>query len=255
MPKVTKQKKIISELLILAILQLGEADEEEISGRAVRKNAKKLLASSFMERDAEILEETFLYIEYIKTTRYLSGRTHRISKPSETILSWTLNIWKYSDQSMFREQLRVEPDTFDAMVTILSPHPVFQNNSPHEQVPVNEQIAIGLRRLGSNGNRATLTEIGLWSGRGHGTIHLITRRVITAICAPNFRTQALRKPSEEEKEASRIWSQSKSCEGWRGGWCGVDGTLVPLHECPMLYGSTWFDRKSNYSTNVQVRPS
>lgn len=224
-----------------------------MEGARTRKNAKKLLASSFMERDAEIFEETFLYIKYIKSNHYLNGRAHRISKPSDTILSWTLNIWKHSDRKMFREQLHVEPDTFDAMVAVLSLHPVFQNHSPNEQVPVGEQIAIGLRRLGSNGNRASLTEIGLWDGWGHGTIHLITRRVITAICAPKFRTQALRKPSEDEKEASRICSEVKSCEGWRGGWCGVDGTLVPLHECPMLYGSTWFDRKSNYSTNVQVR--
>ena len=108
MPKVTKHREIINELLILAILQLGEADEEEISGRAIRNNAKKILASSFMDGDAEILKETFLYIKCIKSTRYLTGRTHRISKPSETILSWTLNIWRYSDKRMFWEQLCVE---------------------------------------------------------------------------------------------------------------------------------------------------
>ena len=33
----------------------------------------------------------------------------------------------------------------------------------------------------------------------------------------------------------------------------VDGTIVPLFMRPGLYGNVWFDRKSNYSMNVQVR--
>lgn len=32
----------------------------------------------------------------------------------------------------------------------------------------------------------------------------------------------------------------------------VDGTLVPLFMRPGFFGNTWFDRKSNYSLNVQV---
>jgi hypothetical protein len=32
----------------------------------------------------------------------------------------------------------------------------------------------------------------------------------------------------------------------------VDGTLVPLFMRPGFFGNTWFDRKSNYSMNVQV---
>jgi hypothetical protein len=32
----------------------------------------------------------------------------------------------------------------------------------------------------------------------------------------------------------------------------VDGTLVPLFEKPHHFGEGYFDRKSNYSLNVQV---
>jgi hypothetical protein len=32
----------------------------------------------------------------------------------------------------------------------------------------------------------------------------------------------------------------------------VDGMLVPLFERPYWYGESYFDRKSNYSMNVQV---
>lgn len=32
----------------------------------------------------------------------------------------------------------------------------------------------------------------------------------------------------------------------------VDGTLIPLFEKPGHHGEAYFDRKSNYSLNVQV---
>ncbi|KAJ8580319.1 hypothetical protein M405DRAFT_890532, partial [Rhizopogon salebrosus TDB-379] len=41
--------------------------------------------------------------------------------------------------------------------------------------------------------------------------------------------------------------------GWLGdGWVMVDGTLVSLYARPAFYGNTWYDRKSNYSLNVQI---
>jgi hypothetical protein len=43
-----------------------------------------------------------------------------------------------------------------------------------------------------------------------------------------------------------------SCPAWRNGWLMVDGTLVPLFRRPSWFGNIWFDRKSNYSLNVQV---
>ena len=35
----------------------------------------------------------------------------------------------------------------------------------------------------------------------------------------------------------------------------VDGTLIPLHVRPGFFGNVFFDRKSNYSMNVQVSMS
>ncbi|KIY53655.1 hypothetical protein FISHEDRAFT_68686, partial [Fistulina hepatica ATCC 64428] len=54
------------------------------------------------------------------------------------------------------------------------------------------------------------------------------------------------------KERAKEWVESVSCPAWRDGWCMVDGTLVPLFRRPSFYGNTWFDRKSNYSLNVQL---
>ena len=117
---------------------------------------------------------------------------------------------------------------------------------------MDQQVAILLYRLGHYGNAASLTKTGIWAGYGHGTIDKVTQQVLTAICNIKFHHKMLRPLSEEEKEASRIFAESKSCPEWRNGWCGVDGTLIPLHERPQHYGATFYNRKCNYSTNVQV---
>lgn len=83
-------------------------------------------------------------------------------------------------------------------------------------------------------------------------MELITWRVFTAICDVEFRAITLHPSTEEEKEHSMDWVEAKSCSEWRGRWCGVDGTGIRLYARPQHYGSNWFDRKSNYSANVQV---
>ena len=64
---------------------------------------------------------------------------------------------------------------------------------------------------------------------------------------------AIRWPSEDEKEESKWWVEAASCYAWRDGYCMVDGTLVVLFQKPGYYGEAYFDRKSNYSLNLQVR--
>lgn len=74
-----------------------------------------------------------------------------------------------------------------------------------------------------------------------------------AILDPSFRKEAVRLPTEEEKEEAKQWVEDHSCKAWRDGWCFVDGTLIPLAEKPNWYGQSYFDRKKRYSLNVQVR--
>ena len=81
---------------------------------------------------------------------------------------------------------------------------------------------------------------------------LITRRVMTAVLRPDFLDDVIHFPTPEEKEEAKEWVENHSCKAWRGGWCMVDGTLVPLDERPFWYGESYFDRKQNYSLNIQV---
>jgi hypothetical protein len=59
-------------------------------------------------------------------------------------------------------------------------------------------------------------------------------------------------PTDEDKERAKEWVESVSCAEWCDGFCMVDGTLVPLSQKPGHHGEAYFDRKSNYSLNVQV---
>ncbi|KIJ09092.1 hypothetical protein PAXINDRAFT_43034, partial [Paxillus involutus ATCC 200175] len=162
-----------------------------------------------------------------------------------------LTITKIQRPDHFRSILRVTPSTFDQLVAKLSPDPVFHNQGSYEQQPVEIQLAVTLYRFGHYGNAAGHSSVACWAGLGHGTVSLMTRRVMTAILRPHFMSSAVRFPTAEEKEAAKSWVEARSCKAWRDGWCFVDGTLVPLYDRPHWYGESYFDRKCNYSLNIQ----
>ncbi|KAJ6560011.1 hypothetical protein B0H19DRAFT_859703, partial [Mycena capillaripes] len=157
---------------------------------------------------------------------------------------------KNSDPKRFRRNLRVLPETFDALVLRIENHSVFTNNSHRQQIPVYIQLAIALYRFGHDGNAASVESIAQWAGVSAGLVVKCTRRVIIAFLS--IHDSVIRWPTEEEKEEAKGWVEAASCEEWRGGFCMVDGTLVPLFEKPGHHGEVLnFDRKSNYSLNVQ----
>ena len=75
---------------------------------------------------------------------------------------------------------------------------------------------------------------------------------MAAVCSDEFRKAVIHWPSAAEKEEAKRWVEQRSCPAWRDGWLMVDGTLVPLYCRPGYFGNAWYDRKSNYSLNVQV---
>ena len=167
-------------------------------------------------------------------------------------LHHVLTVLKDDRPNHFRQALCVSPTTFDTILHCISGDPVFTNYSSQHQMPVESQLAIALCRFGHNGNAASLQSVANWAGVGKGTVTLATQCVMTAILHPDFMQNTVCMPNEEEKEAAKEWVAAHSCDAWRNGWCMVNGTLVPLYARPYWYGSSYFDRKSNYSMNVQV---
>lgn len=201
------------------------------------------LVPEFSQRILETLTE-------LHSKRYLHDRGE-INKTNVN-MAMLLNDYKFSQPAIFRQYLRITPACFDALLAAISNNPIFFNDSPNEQISVEVQLAVALYRFGHYGNGASILEVAIWAGIGYGSVDLVTRRVIHAMCDDEFRTGAIRWPTAAEIEASRKWVEDRSCTEWRGGWLMVDGTLVPLYQRPGFFGNSWFDRKSNYSMNVQV---
>ena len=95
-------------------------------------------------------------------------------------------------------------------------------------------------------------KVTLWASVGYGTVRLVTRCVLQACCDPNFCCSSVRWADATAKKHAKAWVEENSCHAWRNGWLMVDGTLVPLYACPAFFGNVFYDRKSNYSLNVQV---
>ena len=193
-------------------------------------------------------------ISAIYSSRYHRDRKFGHGKPP-AYLPLILTTYKDDDElhHLFRQWLRVDPITFDKILTEISADSLFVNHSRHPQMPVDYQLAIALYRFGHYGNAASLQRVADWAGVGKGTVVVATRRVMTAVLRSSFKDQAIRMPTPGEKEEAKQWVESRSkCPTWRDGWFFVDGTLVPLAFRPFWYGQSYFDRKCNYSLNIQV---
>lgn len=185
--------------------------------------------------------------------RYLEERSP-IPK-TEELMHLILHEYKHNRPHIFRSYLRIDPGCFDDLVTAIEDDEVFHNNSNNPQMPVEEQAVIALYRLGHYGNAASSLKVALQFGVGVGTVHLVTTRILKATCSQRFRSASVQWASPEARAAAKEWVESMSCPAWRNGWLMVDGTLVPLFRRPSWFGNIWFDRKSNYSLNVQVNYS
>jgi hypothetical protein len=107
-------------------------------------------------------------------------------------LPHVLTVQKHQRPDHFRLALRISPSTFDRIIEQILDDPVFSNNSPNGQLPIDEQLAITLYRFGHDGNGASLQQVANWAGVGKGTVTLVTRRVMTAVLRPSFMSNAVR---------------------------------------------------------------
>ncbi|THV02630.1 hypothetical protein K435DRAFT_579228, partial [Dendrothele bispora CBS 962.96] len=171
-----------------------------------------------------------------------------ILKSSEN-LDLLLHTYKLERPEIFRSFVRMTPKAFDSLVSAIENDEVFTRG---DQTPVEYQLAVALYRLGHYGNAASTVKVALWAGIGYGTVRLFMKRVMEAVCRESFRKTVMAWPNDEAKTCAMNWVEENSCKAWRPGWLMVDGTLVPLYSRPSFFGNTWYDRKSNYSMNLQL---
>jgi hypothetical protein len=235
--------------LVSDILNFDADDEHEESSDSDSEE-NQALAANHMGKWDRLRRWVLNQIVSMYATRYELPRDGLPRGPS--YLHHVLTRLKTEREDHFREALRINPTTFDALISAIEDDPIFTNNSNNSQMPIEEQLAITLYRFGHDGNASGLQAVANWAGVGKGTVGLVTQRVMTAILRPEFMKDAVCWPTDEEKEAAKIWVEQHSCHAWRDGWCFVDGTLVPLATRPAWYGESYFDRKNRYSLNFQV---
>jgi hypothetical protein len=228
----------LSSISLLSDMASGYEADSDSDGLSTDAEEDQL----FIRRLAALQER----IDYLSSTRVLfPNHVHKLSQ-----LHLILVLYKEDDHKRFRHNLRINPETFDELIKRINGNPIFVSDGPQDQMPLDEQLAIALFRFGHHGNAASVEAIAQWAGTSAGTVVNATRRVITAFLT--LHDTVIRWPSAREKEDAKEWVEAATCVAWRNGCIFVDGTLVPLAEKPGYHGEAYFDRKSNYSLNVQV---
>lgn len=257
MPRKTERQQLSDALLKAALVQLVvEAEEAIAAGDDDTEGADVMLGEDEGSEDEDLLsppmfQELLESYASLLLSRYLNKRME--IKKTPVLLDLLLDEWKQTRPEIFRSYMRMTPACFDHLVETIHSHPVFHNHSSNEQMPVEWQVAITLYRFGHYSNAASIMKTGLWAGVGYGTVKLVTFCVMQACCDKTFRQSALRWPDAEAKERAKEWVEKNSCPAWQNGYLMIDGTLFPFYVRPSHFGNTWFDRKSNYSMNAQVR--
>ncbi|MBW0570739.1 hypothetical protein O181_110454 [Austropuccinia psidii MF-1] len=195
-------------------------------------NSLHLIDALNSDSDSDIQEDIIL-LDMITSQRYINPCRRY---PSHYM--YTMNDLQTLSSEKFQQLCRTTHESFVKLVSKLQPDKTFQNSSQNKQCNPAIQLAVALSRLGSNGNGATLEKIGMLFGISHGAIVLYTQRVIQILM--KLKHKVIMWPKiEQQREMSQVM-QAEGCPGFIGL---IDGSLIPLSQCPPNDGEAYFDRK------------
>ena len=131
--------------------------------------------------------ELFIFsLLILNEERYLKLRIYNIAKSQH----WYNNILSTYGDVRFKKVLRMLSENFKSLVNLIKNHSIFQSNGPKQQAPVELQLAVFLRRLGS---RSDIFSICSNYGISEGTVILFCKRVMKAIIS--FKTCYIKWPT------------------------------------------------------------
>jgi hypothetical protein len=242
--------KLASHLL----LDNGDFDDVEELADSLQHAADPDLHLVFSDSTDDLVPGDFFHRQHEFALRCIDLiQSMRVLFPKEKVpklsqLGLVLESYRTSHPKRFQRNLRVQSETFDALVTKIEDDPIFHSNSYKQQLPVKFQLAITLYRFGHFGNAASVEGIAQWAGCSVGLVVSCTRRVIMALT--RLHDEAFRILPTHIADAKAF--VARVCYAWRHGWCMADGTLIPLSDKPGYHGEAYFDCKSNYSLNIMV---
>lgn len=182
----------------------------------------------------------------ILSARYLTSRSGPPNRGRAENIMELLHESRQGDRQMFRRLVRVWPEAFDHILALIQDHALFKTDRGRS---AEYQLAVFLYRMGRHGNGASLRDIAHRLGLSTGSVVNYTNNVATALF--DLRKTAIPWATEDDKIKSKTQVHSRTgVKEWKHGFAMVDGTLVPLQFAPGIEGH--FDRKKNYSLNVQL---
>jgi hypothetical protein len=161
-----------------------------------------------------------------------------------------LDYWRIHSPERFRHKLRIEPQTFDGLISRIIDHSVFYNNSNNRQLVVHIQLCIFLFRAGHYGNASSPEDTAQWVGISVGGVEKCTDRVVVALLS--YHDEAIHLPDTAEKEKSKAYVGETVCSEWHGGFLLADGSKFLFYQRPGSHGDAWFDKDRTYSIDCQV---
>ena len=115
------------------------------------------------DKSAEFTEIMDIY-EAVTGSRYLSDRS---TVPKTRAL---VEILMQFGEREFKVLARCDKASFIRLVELIKDHPIFENNSRHQQSPVWLQLLVVLNRLGCDGNGASIQRMAMLNGTSYGNL-------------------------------------------------------------------------------------
>ncbi|SAM80731.1 uncharacterized protein UBRO_20581 [Ustilago bromivora] len=138
------------------------------------------------------------------------------------------------------------PDAFQALTYRLSTTNAFRSTSSFQCVQ--QQVAVGLYRLGQSGNGGGVCDIAFACGCSWGSVHKWTDRTIAGLYELN--SEVVTFATEDECAKAKAWVADKSgVKEWSRGWLVVDGTHINLAWKPALNAHEHYSYKGDYTFN------
>ncbi|KAJ1603175.1 hypothetical protein NDA14_004360 [Ustilago hordei] len=141
------------------------------------------------------------------------------------------------------------PDAFQALTYRLSTTNAFRSISSFWHVQ--QQVAVGLYRLGQSGNGGGVRDVAFACSCSWGSVHVWTDRTIAGLYKLN--SEVVTFATEDECAKAKAWVADKSgVEEWSRGWLVVDGTHINLAWKPALNAHEHYSYKGDYTFNIAL---
>lgn len=196
------------------------------------------------ELEAEKKEDdelVFLGLSSLLDSRYLELRIYDVAKSKEW---WHLIVPKYDD-IRFKRIIRMDSCSFQSLLIKIKSHSVFQPTGTKPQAPVELQLAIFLRRIGS---KDEIFGICSRYGIAEGTVYLYCKRVMIAILS--LKHELIKWPTGELRKMVHLGFNKIG--GFNNVIGAIDGTHIILGNAPLKQPEIYWNRKKRYSIQCQA---